>query len=225
MLVINQKRLAKCKSAKEMKKYLRIDWRLLGRVQGIGMRGVRFFELEAREKLKSEGLLDLKPEQEKKVLRMMFGNDWWSKTLVKLVLRPGRLVSALARRIWAAFYKIKMTHFSKLGRLAYQWSAEAPAEFSAGIAEGQLGLLDKDGQLVGETSRANIYEFLLLIWPEIKEMQESNPPTTRSDFNEWVKPFAKDGTVSINDLDQLLDVCDDIHLKFAGRGRPRNKAA
>jgi hypothetical protein len=225
MLVLDQKRLAKCKSVREIKKCLRIDWRFLGRVEGIGMRGLRFFEFEAREKLKSDGLLDLQPEQERRVLGLMFGNDWWWKKLTILFLRPGRFVRTLAMSIWAVFYKIKVMRFSQLGDLAYQWSPEAPAEFSAGIDEGQRGFMDKDGQLVGESPRANIYEFLLLVWPEIKEMQKSNPPITRNDFNEWVKPFAKDGTVSINDLDQLLDVCDDIHLKFAGRGRPRNKAA
>jgi hypothetical protein len=46
---------------------------------------------------------------------------------------------------------------------------------------------------------------------------------TRTDFDKWIQPFAQCGLVSIRDLDQLLDVCDGIGLKFKGRGAPRKK--
>ena len=101
------------------------------------------------------------------------------------------------------------------------------AEFSAGASEGMTGFLDEAGELVGETSRAvTSLLSLLMAWPEIKEMQAAEPPITRMDFHEWAKPFARCGIVSIslNDPGQLLDVCDDIHLKFAERGAPKKLA-
>jgi hypothetical protein len=220
----DKERYFKSKSIEEMKQYIQINWRLYGRVNGIGIRGVRFFEFEAIEKLKREGLLDLKREEEKEALRVTFGDDTQLHKLTRLILRPGRRVKEEVGKLLAAFFRMWILCFSHGGKIAYRWGPEAMAEFSAGVTEGMTSFLDADGQLVGETSRANIYKFLLMAWPEIKELQESNPPITRNDFNEWVKPFARCGFVSINDLDQLLDVCDDIHLKFAGRGAPRKKA-
>jgi hypothetical protein len=53
-------------------------------------------------------------------------------------------------------------------------------------------------------------------------MQQSGDKT-RKNFCDWIQPFASGGLVSIRDLDQLLDVCDDIGLKLKGRGAPRKK--
>lgn len=95
--------------------------------------------------------------------------------------------------------------------------------FSTGIAKGMCSFVDQTGQFVGETERANIYWFLLIAWSEIQNMQLANPPKTRNDFDQWLRPFVDCGIVSISSFSQLLDVCDDIGLTFKGRGAPRKK--
>jgi hypothetical protein len=198
-------------------KQLKIDWRCMGRVISIGERGVRFFDLEAIPILKAEGALNLEPEKEKLVLRFMFGNRWLKQKLAKLILRPHRYVKRIIEKCLNLYFRIKILGFSKWGRLAYQAGPEAVAEFKAGLAEGQVGFMDNDGKLVGESNRSSNYQFMLLAWPEIKEMLEKRPLPTKTDVFNWTKPYTKAGLCSFIDIDQFRDFCEDIKLKFAGR--------
>jgi hypothetical protein len=95
--------------------------------------------------------------------------------------------------------------------------------FNEGIARGMAAFVDQSGQFVGETERANIYWFLLIVWPEIQAMQTAKPAKTRNDFDIWLRPFVDCGIVSISSFSQLLDICDDIGLTFKGRGAPKQK--
>jgi hypothetical protein len=208
-------------------KKLRIDWRCMGRAISIGERGLRFFDLEAIPLLKADGILDLKPEKEEMVLRMMFGNRWLKQKLAKLILRPHRYIKTLVEKCRNLYFRIKILGFSKWGHLAYREGPEAVAEFKAGLAEGQVGFLDNDAKLVGESSRSSNYLFMLLAWPEIKEMLERKPLPTRTDVFDWTKPYTKAGLCSFIDIDQFRDFCEDIKLKFAGRTQksPDNRDA
>jgi hypothetical protein len=69
------------------------------------------------------------------------------------------------------------------------------------------GFLDENGQMVGESVRANIYGFLLPAWPEIKEMLESTPKKTVTDLHKWMLPFMRRGITSLLDVDALRDIC------------------
>ena len=198
-------------------KKLRIDWRNLGRLTSIGERGLRFFHLEAMPLLKADGLLDLKPEKEQLALKLMFGEGWLRRKLVKLILRPHRYIKRLVEKCRNLYFRIKILRFSKWGHLAYREGPEALAEFKAGLAEGQVGFLNNDGQLVGESNRARNYEFMLLAWPEIKEMLARQPLPTRTEVFDWTKPYTNAGLCSFIDIDQFRDFCEDIKLKFAGR--------
>ena len=201
------------KSVKE----LRIDWRCLGRVIGIAERGLQFFDLEAISLLKADGLLDLKPEKEKMVLKLAFGNRWLKQNLAKLILRPHRYIKTVVEKCRSLYFRVRILGFSKWGHLAYRTGPEALAEFKAGLAEGQVGFLNNDGQLVGESNRARNYEFMLLAWPEIKEMLARQPLPTRTEVFDWTKPYTNAGLCSFIDIDQFRDFCEDIKLKFAGR--------
>ena len=187
------------------------------RVISIGERGVRYFDLEAMPMLKADGLLDLKPEKEEKVLKLIFGNHWIKQKLFQLIIRPHRFLKKIVEKCRTTYFRMKTLGFSYWGRLAYQTGPEAVAEFKAGLAEGQVGFLDNDGKLVGESNRSNNYQFMLLAWPEIKEMLERKPLPTRTDVFDWTKPYTKAGLCSFIDIDQFLDFCEDIKLKFAGR--------
>jgi hypothetical protein len=201
------------KSVKE----LRIDWRCLGRAISIGERGLQFFDTEAIPQLKTDGLLDLEPEKEKKALRMIFGDRWLKQRVFKLLVHPHPYIKKLIEKCRSLYFTIKIFGFSKWGRLAYQAGPKAVAEFKAGLAEGQVGFLDNDGKLVGESIRSNNYEFMLLAWPEIKEMLAREPLPTRTDVFDWTKPYTKAGLCSFIDIDQFRDFCEDAKLKFAGR--------
>lgn len=201
------------KSVKE----LRIDWRCLGRAISIGERGLQFFDTEAIPQLKTDGLLDLEPEKEKKALRMIFGDHWLKQRVFKLLVRPHPCLKKLVEKCRNLYFQVKIFGFSKWGRLAYRAGPKALAEFKAGVAEGQVGFLDGNGQLVGESNRARNYEFMLLVWPEIKEMLQRDPLPTRTEVFDWTKPYTKADLCSFIDIDQFRDFCEDIKLKFAGR--------
>lgn len=66
----------------------------------------------------------------------------------------------------------------------------------------------KDDEVVpAPANRANIYNFLLLAWPEVKDMLEAKPRKTLTDLYEWMGPFMRRGVVALVDLDYLRDVC------------------
>ena len=76
-----------------------------------------------------------------------------------------------------------------------------------GFAEGFNSFIDEVSQLAGESPRTGIYGFLLLVWPEIKAMLESNPRKTLTDLHEWLQPFMRRGLLTNLDIDTLRDVC------------------
>jgi hypothetical protein len=192
-----------------------LNWDALGRVIGAGLRCLRFGELEWDKIVTRE----IGPDAETTALVKMIGaTPWLGKqepaSAKDLAGDPENHFVKGAEELWAAATGCQQA--------AYQRGAGAMAQLSGGIQKGMQGFLDESGQLVAEHARDNIYWFLLIVWPEIHEMQQSGDKT-RKDFSEWIQPFASDGLVSIRDLDQLLDVCDDIGLKFKGRGAPRKK--
>jgi hypothetical protein len=80
-------------------------------------------------------------------------------------------------------------------------------DYNQGIAEGLAGFIDENGQLVGETNRFGTYSFLVLAWPEIKEMQSSQPRKTITDLHKWMLPFMRHGLTSRIDVETLRDIC------------------
>lgn len=138
---------------------------------------------------------------------MLFGDRPWQ--LVKNLIEAQRIGTG-TKRIRKCLTKLfnPDTGFSpSLTQWAYLWSPEAMPEFYTGMVEGMRGLLDENDRLVGESPRANVYNFLLLAWPEIKEMLDSNPRKTITDLHDWMMPYMRIGVVNLVDLDYLRDVC------------------
>ena len=180
-----------------------VDWRLLGQMIGIGLRCLRFSQHELGEQPA------LTPAQEQEFLQLFVGGKDGNG-------EPGEgFWNESAERISASLMA--------WNQAAYQWGPEALAQLNAGVAVGVRGFMDETGAFVGESNRANIYWFLLLAWPEISQMQKARPPITRNDFAAWLEPFAKADLVSLRDVDQLHDVCDDIGLRFKKAGRPQRR--
>jgi hypothetical protein len=204
--VTDKERLAGCQSIEEAKQVVKIDWRNLGKTAGYLTRGIRFFDLEVDKFVEGCGLSNLSPEEQNEVTKMLFG-DYFCQRIKNFIKSQtiGTKTGKIRKFLMELF---GMTGpLPDLAPLAYQWSPEAMAEFNAGMAEGMAGLFDEKGQLAGESNRANIYNFLLLAWPEIKEMQESSPRKTLTDLYHWMKPFMRLGVLSDIDLDTFRDVC------------------
>lgn len=201
---------------------LPVDWNGLGRVIGIGLRCLRFGEVEIDQVLTSEGCLNDPGMGE---LLEMIGSASalpGGKT-EGVMLEPCPVQKEVFKSQLVKGGQEMWNSFMVSSQSAYALGPEFLAKLNQGAAKGATGFMAGSGDLVGETSRANIYWFLLLAWPEIKQMQEARPRKTRKDFYEWMKPLAQDGLVSLLSLDQLMDVSDRIGLKFADRGAPRTK--
>ena len=208
VLVTDQAGLVAAKSVEAAKKVVRLDWRNLGKLVGIGTRCVRFAELEAKDELDNEGFAKLTPEKVMRLFTLVCGNKWVAENQSKLEAEVTEtiLTELLNQHIASWITKIPAM-LPKWNSLAYQWSAAAVAEFHAGVAEGTNCFLDVKGKLAGESGRSGIYVFLLLVWPEIRAMLESRPRKTLTDLHKWMQPFMRAGLTAYIEISTLRDVC------------------
>jgi len=200
--------LAACKTIEDTKRVVKIDWVRMGMVVGLGIRGKRFVEMEAGNQLKREGVWGLAPKNGGPDLALVFDQS----RLEKMAKAGG--IQDVGRGLEQILKNDTATHIERVpgmieyfGKLAYLWGSDALADLNAGVAVGLKEFLDEEGQPVGESVRANIYQFLMMASPEIKEMLESNPRKTVTDLHQWMLPFMRHGLSSDIDLDTLRDVC------------------
>lgn len=208
MLVMNPAALPAVKSIEEAKKVVRLDWRNLGRASAIGMRCIRFAQMEAEAVAKSDGFGDESPDTAKELFTVIFGRGWVGQNEARILATPvDKLFAELLNEFIAEWVKDLLRVKPQLDALAYQWSPEAMIEFNEGYAEGMTAFLDKESQFREESERMGTYIVLLLVWPEIQRMQESRPRKTLTDLHEWLEPFIRIGMMPNLDIDQFRDVC------------------
>ena len=207
-LVGNPEALAACKTIEDAKRVVRIDWVRLGTVIGFAIRGKRFVEMEAENALKREGVWGLVPKNGASGMALVFDQS----RLEKMAKACG--TQDVGRGLEQILKENATPHIEKLpglieyfGRLAYLWGSDAMADLEKGLSVGLKGFLDEAGQPVVESVRSNIYEFLLMAWPEIKEMLESNPRKTVTDMHAWMLPFMRRDLCNHIDVETLRDVC------------------
>lgn len=202
------KGLALCKTVEDIKKVVKIDWLRLGKLSGIGIRGKRYVEMETERDLKREGLWNFVPEKDEAALELLFDKSKLPTNQDgSRVQGIGRILEQWLKQDTAPQIEKMAGPLEYFGQQAYLWGPEALADFNKGMALGLDGFLDEDGQPVGESLRANVYWFLLMAWPEIKELLESNPRKTVTDLHEWMLPFMRHGITSLIDVETLRDVC------------------
>lgn len=172
------------------------DWDALGRMLGLGLHCLSFVALDLKVIIDRQKLL---PEERARLATMI---EAIANENAKNVL-------------WEAF--------TASNKAANACGAETVARLTNALQKGRKGFIDGNGQFVGESSRANLYWFLLLIWPEIRELQGRRPPITRVYFYDWLQPYADCGLVCVPHFAHLVDVCETIDLKFKGVGAPRRK--
>ena len=206
--VTDQNRLATAQTIAEAKQALNVDWVSMGKMFGIGMRCLRFAELEAGDNLNQEGFGDLSTEKAKEICTVIMGHPWVADNWARIENESeDQIFTGLLNQSIESGVKSLQALQPRMEGYAYQWSPAAMSEFAQGLAEGTVNFMDADGQLVGESQRSGIYVFLLLVWPEIKVMLESSPRRTLRDLHEWMEPFMRWGLTAYVDIDYVRDVC------------------
>jgi hypothetical protein len=207
VLVTNPAGLKAAKTIEAAKKVVRLDWKNLGKLFGIGARGVRFVELESADDLKNDGGA-VKPDKTEELFTLILGRKWVEENRAMVTSEPAEIIF---NRMLNEFLAPNIASFQamqpRINEGAYQWSPAAMLEFNAGFTEGLDSFLTVDGQLAGESARSGIYGFLLLAWPEIKVMLEASPKKTLRDLHEWMQPFMRVGLTAYLEIDALRDVC------------------
>jgi len=208
VLLLDGDKLATAKSVAEAKTAIRLDWKNLGRLLGMVVRSLRFAKLEVKDLLIDGGFDNVPVEKLEKLLVMVLGRQWVEENQVKIMAEPpSKWVSEMFKQHivqQAMGIREKQPYYESV---AFEWGNQAMIDLSEGMAEGMGKFLGTNGEFMGETTRAGIYLFLLLAWPEIKAMLESEPKKTLSDLREWMLPFMRTGMVTYLDIDVLRDVC------------------
>ena len=96
IFIKDKERAATCKTISEAKQIMTIDWEKLGQVLSIGERGVMFFENEAEQNLKQDGLLDQTPKQDDDIYKLVFGERLAEKREAEIqAQQPGKPVEEI----------------------------------------------------------------------------------------------------------------------------------
>jgi len=200
--------LPAAKSIEAAKEAIRMDWRKLGKIVGIGLRCLRFAELEAENSVDGGSFDDLPNEKIKELFEVIFGKHWVDENISRITSeKPNAILADVLNQFIAPWMLELRSNELVLNSFAFQWSPAATAEFHAGIAEGLEEFIDENSQLVGETNRTGVYAFLALAWPEIKAMLESDPRKTLTDLHAWMLPFMRMGVATFLDIDKFRDLC------------------
>jgi hypothetical protein len=216
-------RAATCKTVEEAKQFMTIDWKKLGSVFAMGERGLNFLENELERKFKREGFHELTLKKGDEIYRLVFGERWWKKKMAEIQAEaPNGLINDIfGKRITALEERTKKA-IPEWHQKANEWGPDAVINFHAGVVKGSEQFLDKNGDLKGERKikLRETYEFLLIAWPEIEDMLKANPPKSRTDLWEWMRPFSYACWIEIHDLEPLNRLCAAIKLKLKEPGAP-----
>jgi len=172
------------KTLEEVKKVIRIDWKNIGRGFGIMARCIRFAEYESEEEINRDEVGEPTPQENEDTFRIICGAQWVAQNQMLIKNEPfERVIQKLLLEHVASALKPLENLKMDFNGLAFQWSPAAMTELHEGFAEGFNSFIDEVSQLAGESPRTGIYGFLLLVWPEIKAMLESNPRKTLTDLH------------------------------------------
>ena len=186
-----------------------IDWAKVGQLSGILDRCLRFVDQEAAESLEHDGLSNLPPEKTAELLLLLGGPKFVQQNEGQFAGKSfDKIMTEMLETQVAIHAPAAGVSEFKFNALAKLDGVESMVDLNRGKGKGLTGFLDEDGQLAGESPRAGIYIFLMLGWPEIKAMLESNPNKTIRDLHEWLLPFMRAGFVTFTEIETLCDVCE-----------------
>ncbi len=196
------------------------DLRNYGRIIGVLLRASVFVFKDAPAILKREGLLDLTEEREQKIDQMSGVElllPFASEKFQQPISNEDELLSAAS-----AHAKIKGSEW--IGQLpnVLKFLVNRPVagqyQFLCGIPEGFIMVLNNEGEFSKKSRRFEVFLLLLASWPEIAEMQKSQPPKTRRDLLEWLEK--QEGRQIVEDEKVFFELCGDVDLDLAPPGHP-----
>jgi hypothetical protein len=205
-------------SAPKDGKFTARNW---GRMTGFILRWASFCFNDAPAVLKREGFFDLSPEQEEKIeensgIDLLFPIA--SEKFQKPITNEEELLEAGEAHFQKKSDEWMNQAFGVLSFFANQPISEQH-KFLCGIPEGFTIVVNNEGEFTGKRGRYEIYLLLAMYWPEIVEMQKSEPPKTRRDLLEWLEK--QEGKPLVEDEKQFYAICGDIGLDLAPPGHPK----
>jgi len=199
----------------------KFEARNCGRMVGVLLRGVIYFAKEVPAELKRDGLLDLSPEKEQKLESMVDMSAilaFASKKFDQPIANEDELMNIgsaeLERRV-----EQQTTMLFSVGRYLLNRPIAEQHAFLCGVPEGFILFLNKDGGYTGQRRRTELYLLLLMLWPEITEMQKADPPKTCKFLLDWLEKGAAKQLV--DDEKQFYGLCGEIGLVMGPPGHPR----
>lgn len=191
-----------------------------GQMIGFVIRAGLFYWKEVPAGLERDGLLKLTPERSQK-LEKASGWELMLPHASKLAGRPmttkAQLAKFLMRRLHQFILRTVKGGWMVI-KYAMHQSLEDVLQFLSGVPEGFKCFLKTDGEFAGRGKRTEVFFVLLMYWPEIEEIRQSQPPKTRKYLLEWLEK--EEGKQLVDDDKIFSAICDDIGLDLAPPGHP-----
>ncbi len=187
---------------------------------GILLRGVVFYVKDVPAILEKDGLTNLSPEREAKFEKLAGLPQLFEKAtefFKKPVTDGETLVDAGAEHLGRKAEEL-MANFGKVMLYLFNRPVQEQAAFLDGVAKGFKVFLNNEAEFAGNKRRLNVYLALLISWPEIAEMQKSEPAKTRKDLLEWLEK--QEGELLFEDPKNFYYLCDEISLDMGPPGHP-----
>ena len=191
-----------------------------GQLVGLLIRMGIFYWKEIPAQIEREGLNKLTAEQKAKLEKMA----GWELMLPHASELAGRPITTRAELI--KFQRRRNLHFViqlirsnlKLAKLILHRPLEDIFQFLSGLPKGFKSFLNTDGEFAGKGKRTEIFLILLMYWPEIEEMKQSQPPKTRKYLLDWLEQ--EEDKQLVVDPKVFYAICDEIDLDLTIPGHP-----
>ncbi|HUZ07746.1 MAG TPA: hypothetical protein VMV89_09695 [Candidatus Paceibacterota bacterium] len=192
----------------------------VGQMYGLMIRMVIYFWKEVPAQIERDGLNKLTPEQNQR-LEKVIGLELLVPEASELAGRPvtnqEEIKKFIRRRILKFLFQQVRLGLRMINFILHRQAGEV-FQFLSGMPKGFKGFLNTDGKFAGKGKRTEIFLLLLMFWPEIEEMRQSQPPKTRKFLLEWLEKI--EGKQLVVDPKVFYELCDDIDLDLAPPGHP-----
>jgi hypothetical protein len=194
-----------------------------GQLVGLLLRMAIFYWKGAAAIWEREGLNRLTPEQKARLEEI----TGWEPACRHATGMAGRLIATKAQLL--KFWKQRLGRLVlRLGKMTWMivnytlhQSVEDVFQFISGVPEGFQCFLNTKDEYAKTGKRTEVYFALLSYWPEIQEMQQAQPPLSRSYLLGWLEK--QEGRQLVESEKAFLELCDDIDLDMAPPGHPSQR--
>lgn len=198
-----------------------ITWRNFGRIIGVLERGKTFFNYDAYQIIRKEGLDKITGSDWAKIkAKLGLGEEQLRQRFAKELNRPVTDDEPL-EKLAEEFHVLRVANLERLkqGALDFvsQTNAKNVALFYRGLSEGYTIFLNEEGQFSGERGRTEIYMELLACQLEVEKMRRMLPAKSRNDLYDYIQQSTN---LPPKRYKWFRDICDEICLSTKGAGHP-----